>query len=151
MMKMHQIAVSTDTFAALWSARQSHEFSEEDVIRRLLGIKPELQSIPEAAGKKHRELAPLEAKKANDLPPSIRWTELLVWSLTRLNGQATLAEIYRVSREGRRSLGHKITLHHDDSARECLESHCSDSKKYRGKADLFWMPLGKGAGVWALR
>ena len=150
-MKMRQIEVSTDTFAALWSARQSDEFSEEDVIKRLLGIKPEVADLLKTSGRTLPDAQPNQGEKVMDRPPSIKWTELLVWSLNRLGGQATLGEIYRVSREGRRSLGRTTTLHHDDSARECLESHCSESKKYRGKVDIFWMPQGKGAGVWALR
>jgi hypothetical protein len=150
-MNRRQIEVSTDTFAALWSDRRSDEFTEEDVIKRLLSTKSRATKIEETGGTVSTEVQLGQGVSKMDRPPSIKWTELLVWSLKRLGGQGTLSEIYRVSREGRRSLGHATTLHHDDSARECLESHCSDSKKYRWKADLFWMPMGKGAGVWALR
>ena len=85
------------------------------------------------------------------MPNSMKWTDVLVWTLRELGGRAELADIYRVSRLGRSALGKAITREHNASARECLESHCSDSDKYRWKDDLFFMPEGKGAGVWALR
>jgi len=150
-MTLRHIEVSTDTFASLWRARLPNEYSEEDIIRRLLELggnsmimKDPIDIIPPSP-------LPSEEHSITSRPQSIRWTDLLVWALNRLGREAPLAEIYRVSREGRRSLGHSTTVHHDASARECLESHCSDSDKYRHKADLFWMPYGKGAGIWALR
>jgi hypothetical protein len=133
-----QIAVSVDVFAAIWAARLQEENSENEILTRILGLRP---MVPE------RDFR----QGPNDLPKSKKWTDLLVWTLTKLGGKATLHEIYKKSREGRKALGYNITVEHDASARECLESHCSDSHKYRHRADLFYMPEGKGAGVWALR
>jgi hypothetical protein len=149
---MRSIEVSIDTFALLWSVRLPSELSEEEIIRRLLRTTND-QSPSEgtAGGLPLSTTKPLDENTFMPRPKSKKWTDLLVWTLERLGGEAPLAEIYRVSREGRRALGYMTTLHHDDSARECLESHCSNSKKWRGKADLFWMPHGKGAGIWALR
>lgn len=140
---MRQIEVSIDTFAELWSQRQPDEQSEDQMIRRLLGM-----SEAAAQAEKYEEETSMNAFER---PPSKKWTELLIWSLQKLGGKAPLSEIYRVSREGRRALGYSTTRHHDDSARECLESHCSESKKWRGRGDLFYMPEGKGSGIWALR
>lgn len=35
--------------------------------------------------------------------------------------------------------------------RDCLESHSSDSRKFTGKEDLFYIVFNKGDGVWGLR
>ena len=150
-MKLHQIEVSIDTFAALWSARRSYEFSEDDVIKRLLGMATDVPIVPMFPAIENVEAQSNRVKIALDRPTSVKWTDVLIWTLERLGGQAALDEIYRVSREGRRLWDKSITRHHDASARECLESHCSESEKYRFRANLFRMPDGKGAGVWGLR
>jgi hypothetical protein len=36
------------------------------------------------------------------------------------------------------------------TVRRTLEDNCSDSDNFRG-VDIFCMPEGKGAGIWALR
>lgn len=147
-MQIRIIEVSIDTFAALWAIRQPDEQSEEDIIARLLRAVPE-----RSVGLELAFGMPTESEEVTDMnkPKSVKWTEVLLWTLSQLGGQATLEQIYRVSREGRRKLNRRVTREHDASARECLESHCSESKKWRGKADLFYMPQGKGAGIWALR
>lgn len=150
-MNVRLVELSTDTFAALWSARREGEHSEDDIICRLLLPRIDSQEI------EHLLTAPASGELSDrgrtpsNLPKSIKWTDLLVWTLEQLGGEAPLEEIYRVSREGRRSLGRRPTREHNASARECLESHCLESEKYRGKSNLFRMPKGKGAGVWALR
>jgi hypothetical protein len=49
---MRTIQVSTDVFAALWAARSGDEQSEDDVLRRILKLKPaKLPTIPRATGK----------------------------------------------------------------------------------------------------
>jgi hypothetical protein len=138
---MRQIEVSVDVFAAIWAARRPDEASEDEVLARVLGVRTQA-----LADQPHSN----DAAIAN-LPRSKKWTDVLVWTLRSHGGKASLAEIYKTSRVGRRGLGYATTAEHEASARECLESHCSDSEKFRGKADLFWMPEGKGAGVWALR
>jgi hypothetical protein len=47
------IQVSTDVFAALWAARSDDEQSEDDILRRILKVKPAkpAPTIPEATGK----------------------------------------------------------------------------------------------------
>jgi hypothetical protein len=143
-MDIRQISVSVDTFAQIWAARLPGESNEDQILSRVLSHEHTVQrsSVPEA-------VADAAQHGLKDLPPSKKWTDLLVWTLRRHGGRATLAEIYKTSRKGRLALGFRVTLHHDDSARECLESHCRASRKFKG-TELFCMPEGKGAGVWAL-
>lgn len=146
---MREISIGIETFAEIWKQRRDGENSEDDVLKRLLG----LSEGPNVKAPTPKDVPKGDEKPmmAADLPPSKKWSDLLVWTLRKLGGRAHLSDIYRVSRMGRKALGFATTLHHDDSARECLESHCSESKKFRGKEDLFFMPEGKGAGIWALR
>jgi hypothetical protein len=142
------IELHVDTFAELWKQRRPEENSEDQIIRRLLNMMEETYEPSDAIR------AASEASLgigSSDLPPSKQWKPLLVWTLQKLGGRASLADIYRVSREGRRALGYRTTPNHDASARECLESHCLESEKYRQRENLFCMPEGKGAGIWALR
>ena len=148
-MMIRSIDIHIDTFAEMWKQRLPGESSEDAIIKRLLGMKEEMRNPPTASGK--NESLSMTHELKCDLPNSKKWTDLLVWTLKKLGGTAPLAEIYQVSREGRRALGYDLTRNHDASARECLESHCLESEKYRGKQNLFRMPEGKGAGIWALR
>jgi hypothetical protein len=143
-MNDRQISVSVDTFAQIWAARLPGENSEDQILARVLHQDHSIQksAVPEA-------IADAAQQGLKDLPPNKKWTDLLIWTLRRHGGCASLSEIYQTSRRGRLALGFRVTRHHDDSARECLESHCRDSKKFKG-TELFWMPEGKGAGVWAL-
>lgn len=143
-MNVRQIEVSVDTFAQIWAARLPGENSEDRILSRVLNDEHSVQksAVPEA-------IAEAAQHGLDDLPPTKKWTELLIWTLKRHGGRATLGEIYKTSRRGRLALGFRVTLRHDDSARECLESHCRASNKFKGK-ELFCMPEGKGAGVWAL-
>jgi hypothetical protein len=152
MMMKKQIEISVDVFAAIWSARLPHESSEDHILARLLRLKfaapKEMQPTPvESTGCK----TIVKSRGIDSKPLSKKWTDVLVWTLEQLGRKATLDEIYKKSREGRSALGILITPEHDASARECLESHCGESSKFRHKADLFRMPEGKGAGIWALR
>ncbi|MER9762633.1 hypothetical protein [Mesorhizobium sp. M0138] len=149
---MRQIDISVDVFAAIWAARLPHELNEDQILGRLLRPKHATPETGPAAPKPIvSNTFDSTASNKYNLPRSKKWTDVLLWSLDQLGGKANLSEIYRKSREGRSALGFPITAEHDASARECLESHCLESTKFRGKADLFHMPMGKGAGVWAVR
>lgn len=77
-----------------------------------------------------------------------KWREELVEVLAELGGEATLEDIYQAV-ERRRS---PLTPAWKASVRGVLESNSSDSDRYRPSApDVFCMPRGKFAGVWALR
>jgi len=141
---MKTIDVSVNVFAAIWANRLDDEVSENDILSRILGLK--MQSI------KTKDEYPTENDRGKDnQPDSTSWKDILVWSLKELGGEAKLENIYDKSREGRIRLGMEITKQHNASARECLESHCSESDKFRNKVDLFAMPKGKGKGYWALK
>ncbi|HCL67429.1 MAG TPA: hypothetical protein DIC56_21850 [Rhizobium sp.] len=43
---MRQIEVSTDVFAAIWAARKDGENSEDDVLRRILGLQAKTPATP---------------------------------------------------------------------------------------------------------
>lgn len=148
-----KIDVSVDTFALLWGARRPEETTEDEIVARLAK-----QSIGDAGAAprspRHSEIVVQHGATTNeraDRPKSETWVDVLVWTLKRLGGRGNLQQIYQTSREARKLLGKGVTLRHNDSARERLESYCSESKNYKGIKDLFYMPEGKGAGVWALR
>ena len=46
--------------------------------------------------------------------------------------------------------GQWYPLRMEATVRRTLEDNCSDSDNFRG-VDIFCMPEGKGAGIWALR
>lgn len=145
---MKKIAVSIDTFASIWAARQAHETTEDEIIARWireLGLAPS----EETPLLMKSEMA--ASTTTLDRPKSTEWVDVLVWALQKLGGRAPLAHIYAKCKVGRELMGKKITPNHDAAARERLESYCSESRNYKGIADLFFMPEGKGAGIWALR
>jgi len=144
---MRRVDISIDTFAQLWVVRRTGEDNEEDIIRGLIS---ERLSTPAIGNQTTTQTNMIEETDMPG-PTSPEWVDILVWSLKSLGGRASLAEIYRKSKEGRRLRGLTITRNHEASARERLESYSSESKNYKHIADLFFMPEGKGAGIWALR
>ncbi len=145
-----EITVSVDVFAYIWAARLASEETEDEILRRLLKVERKYPARSEVMAS-HPAETPTSRAQPKSSPQSGKWSDVLIWTLEQLGGRATLADIYRKSREGRAALGMRNTREHDASARECLESHCEGSEKYREKADLFWMPEGKGKGIWALK
>jgi hypothetical protein len=148
---MRKIDVSVDTFALIWAARKPGEDTEDEIVARLAseaiqGREPMHNDDEPCHEADHSEEIPV----MHDRPKSSEWVDLLVWSLRSLGGKASLAEIYRKTKDARRLLGMSITRNHEAAARERLESYCFESKNYKQIADLFCMPEGKGAGVWAL-
>jgi hypothetical protein len=143
-MEKRSIEVSIDTFARIWAARLPGEKDEDQVLARILSSeRPQAERLAPAA------VAERAQEGLTDFPPSKKWTDLLIWALKKHGGRAALSDIYKTSRQGRLALGFRTTRHHDDAARECLESHCRESSKFKG-TELFYMPEGKGAGIWAL-
>lgn len=65
--------------------------------------------------------------------------------------KAPLATIYKEVRRLRTMAGRSRPPSLTAIVRRTLEENSSDSESYKGKEDLFCMPEGKGAGVWALR
>lgn len=79
------------------------------------------------------------------------WRSDVRKALEQLGGRASLRRIYRETSKIRRAAGRSLPQSFDATVRRTLEEHSSDSLVFRGIHDLFWMPEGKGAGVWALR
>jgi len=63
---------------------------------------------------------------------------------------ASLQSIYTAAKELRTAAGRSVPESLEATVRRTLEDNCSDSDNFRGQ-DVFYMPKGKGAGVWGLR
>ncbi len=73
-------------------------------------------------------------------------------ALGQLGGTASLHKIYDQVETLRKDAGRSVPRTLDAVVRRTLEDHSSDSANYKdGRPDLFLMPEGPGAGVWALR
>jgi hypothetical protein len=76
--------------------------------------------------------------------PAVR----LVIVLLNLGGKASLSKIYD---EYERCFPEHKSKHWEAAIRATLEQYSSDSEKWNGRHDLFYMVEGKGRGVWGLR
>lgn len=146
-----KIDLKVDTFALIWAARRPGEQTEDEIIARLAR-----ESVPDTTPTRQAQAPDNEqtsegAEWTSDKPISEQWVHVLVWALGKLGGEAHLSEIYRSARLAREALGKPIRRNHEATVRERLESYCSSSDNYKGIADLFWQPRGKGSGVWALK
>jgi hypothetical protein len=79
------------------------------------------------------------------------WRDDVREGVRRLGGRAGLQNIYREVEAIRRAAGRSIPRTLEAVVRRTLEENCQDTESYKGNYDLFIMPDGKGAGVWALR
>jgi hypothetical protein len=61
-----------------------------------------------------------------------------------------LQKIYDAVGKIRRTAGRSVPESLEATVRRTLEDNCADSDNFRGM-DVFYMPNGKGAGVWGLR
>ncbi len=82
---------------------------------------------------------------------TVTWRDDVKATLSHLGGKASLHSIYREIKKERRNAGRSVPRTLEAVVRRTLEDHSSDSDNYRGGLDLFYMPEGKGVGVWALR
>jgi hypothetical protein len=137
------ISVSTDVFAQIWSLREEGENSEDAILRRVLAAIPRRKRVQTMSN---------QTKTGGRTPRSkVTWRDDVRTALEQLNGRAPLLRIYNEVRELRRANGRSIPPSFEPVVRRTLEEHCSASEVYRGGPDLFYMPEGKGMGVWALR
>jgi Mrr N-terminal domain len=65
-------------------------------------------------------------------------------------GGAGLHQIYEAVRKIRKTAGRSVPTSLEATVRRTLEDNCSNSENFRG-IDVFYMPQGKGAGIWGLR
>lgn len=104
-----------------------------------------------AARRKGNETSMSEATFQVDLTGDNTWRDDVRIGLEKLGGRSSLHRIYETVRKIRKAAGRSVPVSLDATIRRTLEDHSSDSDNYRGGLDLFCMPEGKGAGVWALR
>lgn len=146
---MKTIEVSTEVFARIWALRAEREETENDILKRILTLKSSEKNV-------------LEPTRGDDAPKSFydrgprtwsqpTWATDLAEVLTARGGRARLNLIYEDVERLRRSAGRSLPKSLEATVRRTLENYSSDSHNYTGGADLFCMPDGKGAGVWALR
>ena len=82
----------------------------------------------------------------------IRRVDDIIKALGDLGGKAHLSAIYKKVDRIRKLAGRSVPVNSVSAIRECLETHSSDSKRYKpSNSDLFKMAEGRGAGIWALR
>jgi hypothetical protein len=80
----------------------------------------------------------------------VTWVDDISEALRRLGGKAHLSLINREVEKIRKHAGRSLTKTWEKTVSQMLEDHCSEAS-FRSREDLFCMPEGKGAGVWALR
>jgi hypothetical protein len=79
------------------------------------------------------------------------WRDDVRSALQQLGGKADLDTIYRQVKKVRETSNRTVPSSLDAIVRRTLEQNCADTESYLGLYDLFQMPNGKGAGIWALR
>jgi hypothetical protein len=93
-----------------------------------------------------------EAEVSSEASSARTWRddiEVALDPLDRGDG-ASLYEIYRAVKTIRLGAGRSVPETLEATVRRTLEDNSSDSDNFRG-TDLFYMPKGKGAGIWGLR
>lgn len=148
---MRQIEISTDVFSRIWSLRIENEENEDAILRRILSANDPLDEAP----KQPRPELPDSRQPFYERGPRTwsqpTWATDLAEVLLALGGKAHLSRIYRDVEAMRQEAGRSVPSSLEATVRRTLENHSSDSRNYTGGADLFYMPEGKGSGIWALR
>jgi 16S rRNA C1402 (ribose-2'-O) methylase RsmI len=78
----------------------------------------------------------------------VTWFDDVCEALHRLGGKAHLTRIYEEVEAIRKAVGRSLTKTWENTVRQTLEDHCREASFRSGK-DVFCMPEGRGAGVWA--
>lgn len=76
------------------------------------------------------------------------WLEDTIQALENLGGVAWVGDIYN---EVKRMRQESLPLTPDDTIRNAIYTHSSDSSAYKGGPDIFYSKGGLGTGVWGLR
>lgn len=147
---MRNIEVNTAVYSAIWSLREEGEESENDILMRVLeqglpiSVEPPATPKPKEKTKSYFNRGPRTWSQPT-------WATDLAEVLEELGGKARLHDIYDAVREKRAAAGRSVPTSLKATVRRTLENHSSDSRNYMGGADIFAMPEGKGAGIWAVR
>jgi negative regulator of replication initiation len=145
---MRQIEVSTDVYARIWALRQAGEESENAILERVLfSDSPAATPTPTPSATRQKEVKDMHLASIT----KATWAHDLVSVLKVMGGKARLDRIYDEVEKLRRAHGRSVPRTLEATVRRTLENHSSHSANYLGGVDLFCMPEGKGAGVWALR
>jgi hypothetical protein len=80
----------------------------------------------------------------------VTWFDDVYHALYELGGKAHLNQIYNKVQKIRRDAGRSLPPSWMSIVRATLEDRCSEAY-FRLGLDVFYMPQGKGAGVWAIR
>ncbi|NEU96027.1 DUF262 domain-containing protein [Bradyrhizobium uaiense] len=79
------------------------------------------------------------------------WRGDVCTALRNLGGRASLQNIYEQVRLVRATAGRSLPQSLEAIVRRTLEESCRETDSFKDQEDLFVMPSGKGAGIWALR
>ena len=134
---MRTIEISTDVFAAIWSRRAVGEQSEDQILRRLLGVACQ-------------EGEDIVVEASLPIGKKALWREDVRNALEALGGRGHLSEIYRKVREIRLATGRSLPPSTDAIVRRELEYNSSDSESFTGNFDWFRSRSGIGSGEWEL-
>lgn len=154
------IEISTDVYARIWALRHDGEESESDVLRRVLGdlgpiSEPDLIAVIPAIGAERSKLPVQLPPTYTDRGPKTwsqpTWATDIADVLKQAGGRLRLNQLYDRVEKFRQAANRTVPRSLEATIRRTLENHSSDSKNYTGGADIFYMPEGKGAGLWALR
>ncbi|MCB5423903.1 hypothetical protein H0274_01420 [Altererythrobacter sp. CC-YST694] len=136
---MRKIDVSTEVFAKIWAQRIAGEESEDEILKRLLGVKAPDNS--QAA----------KASKGGSIIHSALWRQDVRQGLQNLGGSGHLKDIYQAVRDIRRKHGRSIPPNFEAIVRRELEQNSADAGAYLGKRNWFRSVDGIGSGIWAVR
>lgn len=81
----------------------------------------------------------------------ITWRDDVLLAMRNLGSNAPLDAIYTQVMRIRTEFGRSTPPSLQAVVRKTLEENSSDSEAFRHGPDLFCMPAGKGAGIWAVR
>jgi len=153
---MRTIEVDIDVFAAIWKQRLPNENSENQILRRVLGVGKPAEHAKEALRDGELSAKPKKEDNSSMLTScakrefetgKIRWVDDVYHALKALGGHATLHEIYKVVEQKRKSAGRSVPKTLEATVRRTIEDHSSDSAIFKG-VDLF---KKIGRGEWAIR
>ena len=148
---MKAINVSTEVFARIWSLREEGEEDENAILKRVLGGASEHAAVEQPQPRATFDKSPNFYDRGPRTWSQPTWATDVAEVLKARGGRARLQQIYNDVEKLRRAASRSLPKSLEAVVRRTLENHSSDSHNYTGGADLFCMPEGKGAGVWALR
>ncbi|MDE9450961.1 hypothetical protein J3R80_10835 [Aliiroseovarius sp. Z3] len=136
---MPTIEIDLDVYAAIWTNRVTPEASENEVLRRVLGLDDPNTLRPTQIKKdlKSHNYGKESAPMLQVPVGKIRWIDDVVAALQTLNGQATLHRIYTQVEKQRSEARRTLPKNLQAIVRRSLEEQSSDSEAFKGRDDLF--------------